>query len=225
MSELKSQETAGDIEQRTISVGIVDDHPFVAKGVEAILAEHDGISLSWSAISFIEAKSKLKKSQVDVLIIDIKMEASHSGIDVLKYVDKRYPRVKTLVLSAYAPPRFVREACIWGAKGYFAKEETGEGLVAALFALGRGTATGFLGPFSALAKPNIFLDISAREKEVLLELARGHSNSEIADMLGLKVGTIKTHLESIYRKLNVSNRTDAFRAALAEGYLSFEELT
>ena len=207
-----------------LKVGIVDDHPFVAKGLESIFSMDGGLKTAWAALDYEEMAALLEKDPVDVLVVDLKIGDSINGLRVLDHVAQRYSKTAAIVLSAYAPPRLVRASFEKGARGYFTKDEEGANLIRAIKEIGSGRGRSFYGPYQELAKPNVYLDISAREREVMLLIAKGKPNAEVAAELGLKVGTVKTHLESIYKKLGASNRTEAMRAALAEGYFCLEDL-
>ncbi|MBC2605473.1 response regulator [Pelagicoccus albus] len=211
---------------RTLSIGVVDDHPFVAKGLAAALSLKPGVELLWDATDADRAVELLDSQPVDVVVVDLKMEEANSGLKVLRVVEEKYESTSAVVFTAHAPRRLVREAAVLGAKGYFTKDVDIEEFVDALLEIadGKASTAKFSGALSELAKPNPYLDISNRERDVLLLVSKGKSNVEVAEELGLKVGTVKTHLESIYKKLSVNNRTDALRAALSEGYFSLEEL-
>lgn len=210
---------------KTISVGIVDDHPFVHKGVGTFIDLDRKLSLSWSALSEEAALECVKRDPVDALIVDLKIGASSGGIRILEHL-KRMNGADTVVVvfSAFSSQRMVREAYRAGASGFFSKTQDVSELISGIKRLVRETDVPFLGPYSDWAKPYPYLELSKREIEVLSEIAKGYSNPEVAAALGLKIGTIKTHLESIYRKLGVNSRTEALRFALEEGYFDLDEL-
>lgn len=208
----------------SLKIGIVDDHPFVAKGLESIFSTDGALKTVWSAIDIEEASALLVSDPVDVVIVDLKIGDTTSGLQVLEFVSTLGGTTAAIILSAFAPARLVRASYEKGARGYFTKDEDGDMLIKAIKEIGYGKSRMFYGPYAEFAKPNVFLDISTRERDVMLLIAKGKSNAEVARELGLKVGTVKTHLESIYKKLGANNRTEAMRAALAEGYFCLEEL-
>lgn len=212
------------IAQKMVTIAVVDDHPFVHKGLNAVIELEPSMSLEWTSGSVEDALARFATSPVDVVIVDVKIGSSAGGIRFLEQLQKRSPKYKALVFSAYVSRRSVREAARFGANGYFLKTEGVEELLRAAERVSEGEKVPFLGPFAEWAKPNPYLELSNREVEVLVELSKGKSNPEVAEELGLKVGTVKTHLESIYRKLGVKSRTEAMRAALAEGYFYIDEI-
>ncbi|MDQ8203997.1 response regulator transcription factor [Pelagicoccus sp. SDUM812003] len=209
---------------KTIRVGIVDDHPFVVKGLAAYLEEDDGLQLAWTAGEEEAAMKLLHEQPVDVVILDLKMGEARSGFHILQRLSQSSLETRALILSGYAPATLVREAAALGASAYFAKTDRSEEIVQAVRTLGEGPVTGLLGPYRDIAKPDIYVELSSRERDVLVEIAKGKSNAAVAKDLHLKVGTVKTHLESIYRKLGVTSRTDAIRTALSDGYFSVEDM-
>ncbi|MDQ8187595.1 response regulator transcription factor [Pelagicoccus sp. SDUM812002] len=209
---------------KAYKVGIVDDHPFVARGLEAMFALDGGLVTAWAALDYDEAAERLLSSPVDIVVVDIKMGDAATGLRVLERVAELGGKTAAVVLSAYAPARLVRAAHELGARGFFSKNQDGESLIAALKEICSKKGNAFYGPYAEYARPNLYLDISSREREVMVLIAKGKSNSEVARELGLKVGTVKTHLESIYKKLGATNRTEAMRVGLAEGHFYLEEL-
>lgn len=212
------------IAQDMVTIAVVDDHPFVHKGLNAVIELHSNMSLEWTSGTVEDALERFAASPVDVLIVDVKIGNTAGGIRFLEHLQKVYPKFNALVFSAYVSRRSVREAARFGAKGFFLKTQGVEELLQAAEQVATSEAGTFLGPFADWSKPNPYLELSNREVEVLVELSKGKSNPEVAAELGLKVGTVKTHLESIYRKLGVRSRTEAMRAALAEGYFYIDEI-
>lgn len=214
-----------ELAEKTISVGIVDDHPFVQKGLGAIVDSDPDLCVKWASLSVEEALDLLEHNPVDVLVVDMKIGSTPGGVRILESLRCREnANTKVIVLSAYASRRIVRETARLGAAGYFSKTQDVSEVTGAIKRLLEGEATGFMGPYSNWARPYPYLELSKREIDVLSEMAKGRSNPEVAALLGLKIGTVKTHLESIYRKLGVKSRTEALRVALAEGYFYLDEI-
>lgn len=214
-----------EVVENVIKVGVVDDHPFVHKGLGAVIGIDPELELSWTSGSAEEAIVCLADEPVDVVIVDIKLGSSSGGIQVLEQLNRMRPAPKALVLSAFVSRRIVSETARLGACGYFVKTQGVEEVLEAAKRVAISDEWGFLGPFSTWARPNPFMELSRRELDVLMAIAKGHSNPKVAELLGLKVGTVKTHLESIYRKLGARSRTDALRAALGEGYFHIDEIS
>lgn len=208
-----------------VRVGIIDDHVFIAKGLELLLEDREELSMAWSATDVEVGLGKLVSDPVDVLVLDMKLESAVEGLAALRMISELAPAVQTIVLSAYAQPRTVREAYRLGARGYFCKGDAATELLDSLVDAVKSSDIPFYGPYKHLARPSRFVDVSPRETEVLFAVAKGASNPLIGKQLGMSVGTVKAHLESIYRKLGVNCRVDAARVAMAEGYFSLEEVS
>lgn len=206
-----------------ITIGILDDHPFVIKGISAIIEQEPGMKVLWSATDERKAWEMLCLYPVDVFVTDLQLQATGGGLMVIDHVQSERPDSKIIVLSAHASAYLVREAAQRGAMGYFKKTDGLDDFLAGI-RQAVDAPNGFLGPYAHWAKRNPQTDITPRERQVLMEMAKGRSNIEAAEKLGVRAATIKTHLESIYQKLSVSNRTDAVRVALAERYFYIDEL-
>lgn len=211
---------------KIINIGVCDDHPFVAHGIESMIVHESDMEFGWRAGSVEAAVVLLKASPVDVLILDLNVGKNDSdSFGLLRAIVAQGLNTKVLFFSAYLSRHLVREAARCGAAGYFSKSgDLGE-LVSSMREAACNDAKFFLGPYKSWSVDDYCLKVSPREKEVLMALAKGRTNQEIAQQLGVKVGTVKTHLESIYMKLGVSSRTDAVRCALTEHYFYLEELS
>ena len=206
-----------------IKIGILDDHPFIIKGISVVIEQETDMEILWSAAEERKAWEMLCLHPVDVFVTDLQLEATGGGLMVIDHVKSERPDTKIIVLSAHASPYLVRESAQRGAAGYFKKTDDLDEFIEGI----RQTAEAhneFLGPYRHWAKRNPQTGITPRERQVLIEMAKGRSNLEAAEKLGVGVATIKTHLESIYQKLNVSNRTDAVRVALSERYFYIDEI-
>lgn len=207
-----------------ITIGILDDHPFVIQGISAIIEQEPDMKILWSACDEKKAWELLCLQPVKIFVTDLQLQASGGGLLVIDHVKSEKPESKILVLSAHASAYLVRECAQRGACGFFKKTDDLNQFIAGIRTAATKPSEAFLGPYAQWARPNPQVDITPREREVLIEMAKGHSNIEAAKKLGIKSGTIKTHLESIYYKLNVSNRTDAVRVALSERYFYIDEV-
>lgn len=200
---------------------IVDDHAVVRRGLQQILAdEFDDIQFG-EATSAQEALDQLRIEEYDVVILDVSMPG-RSGLDALKEIKKDRPHLPVLMLSFHPEDQFATRVLKAGASGYMTKESAPEELVNAINKVLKG------GKYvsSALAEQlaeDLERDaagilphkkLSDREYEVLLDIARGRTVSDIADKLTLSVKTISTYRARILDKMNLNNNAELVRYAL-----------
>jgi len=211
---------------------ICDDQVVVCEGLCAILSTSADIEVVGVANNGEEAIEMVKKTQPDVVLMDLKMPVMN-GIQATRVLHNQNPEVKVLVLTTYDFDEWVLDAVRSGAAGYLLKDSPREALIAAI----RGTAAGktFVDPdvagklFSQIGKgsarpdPDLTRTLSERERDVLRLLARGLSNNDIAKKLFLSEGTVRNYISSILTKLEVSDRTQAAVMALNAGLAEFND--
>lgn len=202
------------------SVLLVDDHSVVREGIRLLLETLLKMKVL-EAASGPEALSVLGSESVDVVLLDARMP-EHDGIWTLNKIREAYPDLPVLMLSTYDTEEYVDQSLAAGAAGYLLKEASSQQLAEAIDTAlnGRGV---YLHPAVAqrvLARgrgeEKDGQGLSERELEVLALLAKGATNDEIAQALFLSEKTVKSHLSSIFRKLRVSNRTQAASKAIRE---------
>ena len=221
----KSSRTKG-----RIRVLLVDDHPIVRKGISSCLAQHEHLVIAGEAADGLEAVAKAKELMPDVVLLDIDMP-SMSGLAVTEVLRKELPQVKVLILSMYQRAEYLLRILQSGARGYVLKEATPEELVTAIETVNAGEA--YFCPEIARLALNQFVhgngdgpDLAAltnREREVLVLIAEGLSNKEIATNLNVGVRTVETHRERIMRKLCIHSVAGLTRFALAKGLITLRD--
>lgn len=214
----------------TIRVLISDDHDVVRRGLRALLETEDGIEIVGEAADGVEAVLKARSLKPDVTLLDLMMPRKN-GIEVIADIKQETPDARILVLTSFSDDEKVFSAIKAGALGYLLKETSPDELLQAVRDVYHGESS--LHPAIArklireLNRPSSLPPadepLTEREIEVLIKVARGLSNQEIADSLVISERTVRTHVSNILSKLHLANRTQAALYALKEGLTSLEE--
>lgn len=216
--------------KQKIKVLVVDDHPVVRKGLQTCLAKQERIKVVGEAADGDEALQKTRELLPDVVLLDISMPRLN-GLAVTELVRKETPSVKVLILSVHNNKEYIFRIIQSGAHGYVSKEASPEELLRAIESVVEGQA--FFSPEIARAALNQFVrnggkkepfaQLTDREREVLVLIAEGKSNKEIASKLGIGVRTIETHRERIMRRLNIHSVAGLTKYAIANGLVPLED--
>jgi len=209
--------------QMSISLAIVEDLAEVREGLKQFISLNPEFTILGTFQTAEEAMHKLPQLNPDIVIMDINLPGM-SGIECIKLLKKKIPRTQFMMFTVYENDEKVFEALKAGASGYLLKNTGLLQLIAALKELHNGGS-----PMSAnIARKlvNLFQDehvaeepasgLSKRENEILLLLSKGLLYKEIADQLGISVGTVRQHIHKIYEKLHVQNRTEALNKAFGK---------
>ncbi|MCO6457845.1 MAG: response regulator transcription factor [Pirellulaceae bacterium] len=207
----------------SIKLLIADDHEVVRCGLRSLLADTD-IEIVAEATSGEEAIQKAVKSNVDIVLLDIRMPDG-DGLNALGRLKLDRPDLPVLMLSTYDNPTYVARAVALGAAGYVLKGASREELLDAIRKAAAGesawTRDELRRVTGALATPRLNADVEVpltqRESEVLRQLALGLTNKEIAQALQISYETVKEHVQHILRKVGVSDRTQAAVWAVRKG--------
>ncbi|SDM20021.1 response regulator [Streptomyces wuyuanensis] len=207
----------------TISVLIVDDHPVVRDGLRGMFESAAGFSVLGEAADGVEGVALAERLDPDVVLMDLRMPGG-GGVEAIAELARRGSRTKVLVLTTYDTDADTLPAIEAGATGYLLKDAPREELFTAVRAAAEGRTV--LSPAVASRLVSRVRNpaprdepLSAREREVLVLVARGTSNREIAAELFVSEATVKTHLTHIYGKLAVRDRASAVAAAYDRGIL------
>lgn len=212
-----------------IRLVVVDDHEMVLEGLKSLLARfHGRVRMVGQAVSADSAESLVSSLDPDIVVADVRLRGSTSGLDLCRRLVEADPDRKVVLLSAYDDEQYLFQALRAGAAGYLLKSIDGEGLVRHLERVVDGetaldpTMAGRAAASAARLQagefwPGARLGLTQRESEVLGLLVGGLSNRAIASRLVLGEETVKSHVRAILRKLEVGDRTSAVAVALREG--------
>lgn len=205
----------------SITVVIVDDHLLVRSGLEAVLALFDDIRLVAQADSGSEAVKVCRSQRPDVVLMDLVMP-DMNGVEATRRVLEACPGVRVVALTSFTDEGLIEDTLRAGAIGYLMKNVSADQLADAIRAAHAGRST--LAPEAAdalvraVSAPKAAGDnLSQREREVLVLMAEGLTNADIAARLVIGVSTVKTHVSSIIAKLGVTTRTEASALAIRRG--------
>lgn len=216
--------------KRAIRIILADDHPVVRKGLASCLAKYDHIRVVGEAGDGQEALRKAKELTPDLVMMDVDMPHMN-GLTATELLRKELPEVKVLVLSMHSHSDYVLRILQAGARGYVLKQASTEELLKAIETVFAGDS--FFSPEVARLALNQFVrgtgegpqpaQISNREREVLIAIAEGLSNKEIAARLNVGVRTVETHRERIMRKLNIHSVAGLTRFAIQKGLIPLQK--
>jgi two-component system, NarL family, nitrate/nitrite response regulator NarL len=200
-----------------MKVLLADDHPLTLIGIRRVLEAAEGFEVVGEARGGGEVLTLVGRTRPDVVLLDMCMPGV-DGLSCLEQIRQIYPDVKVVVISVSTSPEQIREAFTRGASGYISKSIDPLELVAAVRQGVDGTVDQAVGTHDttevAIASE---AGLTKRELTILKAVARGLANQAIARELWVTEQTVKFHLTNIYRKLGVSNRTEAARWAYAQG--------
>ena len=214
---------------RAIHVLIVDDHTIVRKGIRALLTEIAGIEVVGEAADGQAAVAQANSLRPDVILMDLAMPQM-DGIEATRQIKTSQPESRILVMTSFATDDKVLPAIKAGALGYLLKESAPEDLVQAIQQIHRGESS--LHPTIARKvlqeiahpsdRPPTPDPLTKREAEVLLLVAQGLSNRDIASKLNISDPTVRSHVSNIMSKLHLATRIQAALYALREGLVSLD---
>jgi two-component system, NarL family, nitrate/nitrite response regulator NarL len=209
-----------------IRVLLADDHPVVLKGFNACLARVETIKVVGEAANGQEALRLAFELMPDVVLMDVDMPQMN-GLTATELLSKQLPGVRVLIVSMHGESDLIMRVLQCGAQGFVLKQAPTEDLIKAIETVHGGGV--YFSPDVARTALNRFVrgesngtgtfPISNREREVLIAIANGLSNKEIASRLGVGVRTVETHRERIMRKLGIHTIAGLTRFALQKGLL------
>jgi two-component system response regulator NreC len=216
-----------------ISLILADDHAVVRSGLRMLLEAQPDIDIVAEAESGYEAVQQVESLRPNVVLMDIQMPGL-SGIEATKEIRRIAPDTAVLALTMHEDDQYFFEMINAGASGYVPKRAAPDELLIAIRTVARGEV--FLYPSLATRLVQDYLrrgedpeqgqvidDLTPREREVLVHIAEGESNAEIAQELVISVKTVDRHRENIMRKLNMHSRIDLVKFAIKRGLIDLDE--
>ncbi len=214
-----------------ISVVLVDDHPLLRRGFRMVLEEEPGIAVAGEASDGAAAVDLVRRSHPDVVVMDVRMPGM-DGIEATRAILAAEPRSRVLILTTFDLDEYAFGALRLGASGFILKDVLPSEFVRAIRSVADGDAV--IAPSVTRRLLDTFahqlpgpqredpahpeLDqLTAREREILTELAGGFSNAEIAERLFVAEATVKTHLGRVLAKLGLRDRVQAVVYAYEAG--------
>lgn len=200
--------------KKTIHIMLVDDHPLVRDGLRARLESVPHLRVQAEADNADEALVQAGLHSIDLVLMDINMRGA-SGIEATARFRQQFPAIAVLVLSMHDKLEYVSQAMQAGARGYILKDAPGKDIVVAIDIVMSGGIYYSAALARQLARPLIQDNqLTAREHEILQQLAKGWSNKQIARTLDLSVRTVETHRLNIKRKLAIEGQAELIRYAV-----------
>ena len=209
-----------------IRILIVDDHPVVREGIGSMLKKEADFKVVGEASNGLEAIEKARELSPAVVLMDLRMPEM-DGVEAISRIKAEKPDIKFIILTTYSDDEYIFKGIAAGARAYLLKDAPRDELFKAIRMVSRGesliqpvVASRVLDKLAELSRKTPAGDtLSDREIEVLRLMAGGESNKDIADHLSITQSTVKTHITSIFQKLNVTTRTEAVTNALKKGII------
>jgi two-component system NarL family response regulator len=204
-----------------IRILIADDHPVVREGLAAMIERRTDMTVVAEASHGQEAVALFHQHQPDVVLMDLRMPEM-DGVEAILTIREQTPEARVIVLTTYDTDEDIYRALRAGAKAYLLKDTPREELLDTIRAVSAGRTRVPSDVAAKLVERVSSEALTVREGEVLRLIVAGNSNREIATLLYISEGTVKTHVNHILMKLGVSDRTQAVTTALKRGLVALD---
>ncbi len=203
---------------RPLRLLVVDDHEVVRQGLVSLLERREGFQVVAQAGTVAEAIESAHKYQPDLIVMDVRLPDG-SGIEATREIRSEMPQTRVVILTSYPDEEAVFASIVAGASGYLLKQIRGRDLVSSLEAVGRGES--LLDPavtekvldrvrsIATGTYTDELAQLTRQEQKILLLIAEGKTNKEIASEIFLSDKTVKNYVSSILAKLNLQRRSQA----------------
>lgn len=205
-----------------IKIILIDDHPLVLEGIRSVLETYVHIEVIGAASSAKQGLKIATTCKPDVVLMDINMPEMN-GIDAIEVFKEQLPHTRLLMLSMHDSREYISTSTMYGASGYLLKDVSTDEIVHAIETVATGGTYFSTGASQALmndkAKSDIETPLTTREQAVLLLVAEGVSNREVAKKLDISVRTVETHRKNIKKKLGISTTAGLTKYAISNGII------
>ena len=198
-------------------VYLVDDHEIVRLGLMTLINDQPDLEVVGEAGNAADTLIGIHNTHPDVVLMDIRLPVE-GGIEVTRSISARFPQVKVIMLTSFADDDLVLRAITAGAVGYVLKQVGNDELLRAIRSAAAGTASldptttarllSYVRSAEHKVEQDAFRDLSEREMDVLVELARGRTNSQIGRLINLSEKTVRNYVSNILEKLSLNNRIE-----------------
>lgn len=205
-----------------IKVLLIDNHLLVLEGLQAILETYDHIDVVGVATLAMQGLEIARREHPDVVVMDINMPELN-GLDAIERFKEEMPSVRLLMLSMHDRKEYISTSVLYGASGYVLKDVSTEEIVEAIEKVAAG------GNFFSTGVSDVLLErmgsdrqkksLTSREQEILMLIAGGKSNKEVADRLDISIRTVETHRKKIKKKVGVATTAGLTRWAIENGII------
>ncbi len=208
---------------------MADDHTLFRRGLAGLLSSYGGLQIVGEVPNDGDALAFAQEEKPDVVIMQVQMPFERARESLLK-MSEISPPPKVVLVTMFEEPRYVRELMSLGASAYLLKSVSIEHLTGAVRAAvfdpkGHHIVVGLPQEIIGEVEGGSGGVLTVREMEILLLVARGLSNLQIANALSLSEATVKRHLANIYPKMGVASRSEAVRKALSEEWITIQDIT
>lgn len=213
---------------KKLRILLVDDHALMREGLTVLINSQPDMEVVGDASDGGEALARADAAAADIVLMDVSMPVL-DGIQATRRLKGEHPLVKVLALTAYDNHVYLRQLLDAGASGYVLKRTAAKSLIDAIRVVAAGGS--YLDPDMAPVPENHAGErsglrgeiergeLTGREQEVLILVAKGHTNKEVSARLGISVKTVEVHKSNLMSKLGLKNRADVVRYALSLGWL------
>lgn len=201
-----------------IRILIAEDHLIARVGVTTIINMQPDMKVVAEASNGAQAVEMHRHHRPDITLMDMRMPGM-SGLEAVTAIRAEVPDARIIALSTYGGDEDIRRALQCGVRAYLTKDVLHDELLRAIEAVHAGETYLPAQVRAALEASSLLTELSAREREVLALIVKGHGNKQIAFELGIAEHTVKNHVKSILAKLNVDDRTQAATEAIQRGII------
>ncbi|MDR5011915.1 response regulator transcription factor (plasmid) [Agrobacterium tumefaciens] len=203
-----------------IRVLLVDNHPLILDGLKAVLETYEHITVVGTAVSAVAGIDAAVATQPHVVLMDINMPQIN-GIDALELFKEKQLSARVLMLSMHDSREYISTSVMYGAAGYILKDVATEEIVVAIGTVAAGGTYFSSGVRDVLMESATgrLKELTTREQDVLLLIARGKSNRDAAVALDIAESTMETHRKNIKRKLDIATTAGLIRYAIDHGLI------